>query len=349
MDFKVAIFYGNSLLLGLLFVFYKFVHSDKRQLLYLIPVAFLLFQLQHWENMASAIGVLSNFSVVLFAGISFYLLNRTDYFGLSVSILFAMLAMFTTGAGIFVFISGAVFLLFARKIKFFIVWSSAFILNLILYFHDYVKPEHHPSIIEALSHPAKSFLYLISLLGGSFSVDNHFFVPLAPLAGIGALAYLVYLTYKKYYLKDPGIYCFMMFLLFVGVAAALTRSGFGLHQAFSSRYKILSTTYLILMYLTFINSPPAWGERFKATFLCFMVLFAIGFNAFSFPRNFMHLKIYTGHISYNIRNWVMMNEGVRFGALKFNGTIMKDALNKGIYRFSCSEVKLRQEDQDKWC
>jgi hypothetical protein len=348
-DFKVAIFYGNALLLVLLLVFYKLIHSDKRQLLFLIPAAFLLFQLQHWENMASAIGVLSNFSVVLFAGISFYLLNRTDFFGLSVSILFAMLAMFTTGAGVFVFISGAVFLLLTRKFNFFIVWSSAFILNLILYFYDYVKPEHHPSIIETLSHPAKSFLYLVSFLGGSFSVDNHFFVPLAPLAGIGALVYLVYLTYKKYYLKDPGIYCFMMFLLLVGVAAALTRSGFGLHQAFSSRYKIFSTAYLILMYLTLVNSPPAWAKRFKATFLFYIVLFAVVFNALSFSRNYMHLEIYTGRISYNMRNWVMMNEGVNIGTLNFSGKIMRDALNNGIYRFSCKEVKLRKEDQAKWC
>ena len=89
-------------------------------------------------------------------------------------------------------------------------------------------------------------------------------------------------------------------------------------------------------------------RKYLATLIT-LFSFAVIFNVLSFPRNFMHLKIYTGRISYNVRNWVMMNEGVNIGVLNFNGKTMKEALNNGIYRFSCSEVKLRKEDQDKWC
>ena len=348
-NFKIAIFFGNLFLVGLLVLFYFFISINSNKLIPLTISTLLLFHLQHWENFYCAIGSLMNFGTVLFAGLAFYFLNRTDWVGFGISSVFAAISICSNGVGIIVFVSIGICYLLILKLKFFKFWFVISVISIFLYFTDYVKPEHHPSILEAIQHPIQLFLYLISFLGGIFSLDNHFFAPLAPFGGIGALIFFYFLTKKKYYLKNPGIYTFLLFIILVGLAASISRSPFGLHQAFSSRYKIYSTIFLILSFLAVFEFIPIKNRNFQVFFFSCCFLFSIFINLFSFPRNSYLLNVQTKIMTFKIRNWVMQKEGVKIKTINMDDEVMVKVLKTGIYRFSCKEVVLRKQDQAKWC
>jgi hypothetical protein len=348
-NFKIAIFLGNISLFGLLILFYKLVPPGQAKWLALAPCALFLFQLQHWENASWAIGALSNFGGVIIAGFSFYFLNRLNWTGFVFSLMFSILALCFNGGGLLIFIAIGIFYLLAKQFKFFKLWLVISLVVFSFYFLDYVKPENHPSVFEAVQHPTRLFLYFVSFIGGSFSTDNHYLAPLAPLGGMVSLIFFAYLTWKKHYLKNPAIYSFMLFILLIGVSAAAFRSGFGIHQAFSSRYKIFSTIYLILTFLTIMELIPMESEKMKATFLGYSAIFALVFNLTSFPRNAYLLNVHTQKLTFNIRHWVMQKEGVPMETKNIDDKIMTKALKSGIYQFSCGEVSLRKQDRAKWC
>ena len=348
-NFKTAIFFGNAFLIGLLAVIYKLNSKGQSKHLVLVICSFLLFQLQHWENSSWALAGLSNFCGVFFAGIAFYYLNRSDWIGFIFSFVFAVLALSANGGGLLVFFTIGLFYILTKNIKFFIPWFIVSSVIVTLYFIGYVKPENHPGIFEALQHPLRFTLYFISFLGGSFSADNHYLAPLAPMGGITALMFFGYLTWKKYYLNNPGVYCFLLFILFVAASAAVTRSGFGLHQAFSSRYKIFSTVYLILSFLAVMNLFYEEKKEIKAKIIGYFAIFALVFNLSSFPRNLYLLEVHTKKTVFHMRNWVMKNEGVNIDAKNIDDPIMTKSLKNRVYQFSCAEVPIRKQDQAKWC
>jgi hypothetical protein len=345
-DYKTAIYIGNLSLVGLLFIFYKIMPPGKRQWIYLIPASFMIFHLQHWENTASAVGSLSNFIAMGFAGAAFYFLNRKNT---SVSILFAALTVCTSGIGFFVLVAGAITSLLAGEKRHALFWLGASLIIAFLYFLNYTKPAHHPGVLETLFHPATLFLYFISFIGTLFSADNYYLVPLAPLGGAMGVGYFIYLTWKKYYRSNPGMYGFMLFLILLGMAAALSRTGFGMSQVFTSRYKIFSAVYWALACLSLLDYLPAGKEKLRTAVCCTMTLIAVTLNIWSYPRNFDNFHYYTKQLTFNVRHWVMNQEGANMGYVHIDDRIMTEALNNGIYRFSCNEVNLRKQDRDKWC
>ncbi|MCH8157611.1 MAG: hypothetical protein IID18_07675 [Nitrospinae bacterium] len=75
-DFQVLAFFGNTALLGLLFIFYKNLPGFRFKLLSLIPVVLFLFQFQNWSNMIWATSALQHFPMLYFFGGAFYWLEK---------------------------------------------------------------------------------------------------------------------------------------------------------------------------------------------------------------------------------------------------------------------------------
>ena len=347
-NFKTGLIVGNLFLFGLLIVVYKLVLERQPKQFVLITSAFFLFQFQHWENASWAMASLSNFCGIFFAGFAFYFLNRSDWMGVICSFMFAVFAICSNGGGLLVFFTVGFLYILTKKFRFLGFWCFISIVAIYFYFSGYVKPENHPGIFEALQHPARLFLYFISFLGGSLSADNHHFAPLAPIGGIIALLFFGYATWKKYYLKNPGVYGFLFYILCIAATASVTRSGFGLHQAFSSRYKIFSTVYLILSFVAVIELLPEEKKELKVKVLGYFFIFALALNIASFPRNIYLFKVHTQKTVFNMRNWVMKREGVNIKAANIDDRVMAESIINGIYEFPCSEVPLRKQDRSKW-
>jgi hypothetical protein len=118
------------------------------------------------------------------------------------------------------------------------------------YFHGYVKPAHHPSILKALASPHLLLGYFCTYLGGALAGERAL-QPLALLAGAFALAALgtIKLALWRTRGADGGRalhaaapwLCVAAFSLLTAAATAAARGGFGLGQAQESRYATFST------------------------------------------------------------------------------------------------------------
>ncbi len=120
-------------------------------------------------------------------------------------------------------------------------------LTLILYFSTYHRPLKHPSLDNTMNEPSRMVLYYLSWLGAPFArVEPTTLISRAVgivllTAFVGSLAWL-YLR-KRQVLVSSHCYCWIvlgLYVLLTGVTITIGRSGFGVDQAFASRYQSFS-------------------------------------------------------------------------------------------------------------
>jgi hypothetical protein len=286
LNFRHLMAIGNLSLVGLLVVFIGVLRRESRSILYAIPVALLIFNLSHWENMFWGMAALQNFSVVLWVVLAFYGITYGNRWGWAITS--AILATLTSGNGLLVWPIGLVLLLlrtseptafksrnYTKKRAFLpvAIWIFSALLVLGLYFADYEKPEGNPPLrssavdlikgwlafigaaAEAL--PVKSALNASILLGGLVVISTFGIMGWQLLTHRLAISR----TIRGFFSSRPaisgaGIPASALFfwgcaLFIVGTAAvvAWTRTGFGLDLIITSRYKIYSLTLLALLYV----------------------------------------------------------------------------------------------------
>lgn len=148
------------------------------------------------------------------------------------------------------------------------VWLGFGALVWLAYFHGYVKPAHHPSILRSLETPHMLLGYFLTYLGGALAGDRTL-QPLALLAGSFVLAALGTLKLSAWNARheDQGArlrtlvpwLCVASFSLMTAAATAAARGGFGLGQAQESRYATFSTPlWMVLCALWFLH-----GKRLR--------------------------------------------------------------------------------------
>lgn len=132
-------------------------------------------------------------------------------------------------------------------------WLTGFTLNLVLYFHNYVKPSHHPSTLHGVFHPLQAISYFLSFLGAPLGFGN---IVVAQI--VGAFLILIYTLVALCILKDfrsfpetRGTISWLMLGAYSVISALITtagRVGFGVEQSLSYRY----TTFSIYLTISVI-------------------------------------------------------------------------------------------------
>ncbi|MGA3068082.1 MAG: hypothetical protein ABSF29_14655, partial [Tepidisphaeraceae bacterium] len=140
-------------------------------------------------------------------------------------------------------------------------WAVCAALAIGSYFHGYIKPAAHPSILEGLYHPIQFLLYFLANLGSPLGpgtvVDT-----ISQSIAVGAVVFLVFAAAALYFYKrrhDHPLLKRALPCLTVGayvVSSALindlARVGFGVNHALESGYTSIS----ILMYVALIYLLP---------------------------------------------------------------------------------------------
>lgn len=88
-------------MLLVLFIFNLF-KSRSTEIVLFIPILYLIFQPQGWENITWTTGSLQNYYILLFAFLSFYLWDKGNYLGRIAAVLFGALAAYTNANGLLV-------------------------------------------------------------------------------------------------------------------------------------------------------------------------------------------------------------------------------------------------------
>ena len=290
-NFKVITFIGHLALLGIYLLIIKVTVLKSRfrdnldSALIIASLTLLFFNIQYWEGSTWAIASFFFYFGMLFSFLSIYLLTKNINNNFVWALLFALLAVCTSGNGLLVFIIGAALIYFrdgfSRQLYY---WLSAAAITYFLYFLDYVSPsDQTPVSVVIFQKPVKLILFYLSYLGSVFKQIPEYGGTISILSGMLLIALLIFLTIKKYYKTNPAIFGFILFLFLTILTSSLARVDVG----FISRYNIFSTLLIICFSISVIEK---YSARIKHIHLFIFLFLCLGFNAYSFFSSIGEMK-----------------------------------------------------------
>ena len=327
-NYKTLMLVGVSYLLILPFVFYRVLRSINLGLAYLIPIIFIIFNIQPVENIFWAITSLQPNTVIIFGlwGFALLLFYKQKWAFYLANLLF-FLAMFTNGNGMFAFLAAIPLVLYARtrseKIQYFIFLTSCFV----LYFFDFKKPGIRPDVlINFIEYPHIILADFFAFFGSPIDTTVQFYsislkYIVAISVGILMIGWVLYLigififnaiSFSKkshVFFSLPvgegrgGAFFLLAAFIFValsGAAFAASRASQGLEQAFASRYKTVSIILFIIVYLSAFN---ILDKKYWKKYLQVSIVLTFFFNAFSYYEAWDDVENRRKFFGTTILNW----------------------------------------------
>jgi hypothetical protein len=283
---------GNLTLFGILFLFWRFFQKHAWNIVYFLPIPFLLFQMQTYENQFWMGCAWLYYPIGLWQMVTFYLLSyqKPRYF------LYAMLsAVFVTfifSNGMFVFFPATLILLYQKRYKHLGIMAVVAMVCLAIYFSNY-KPS--PIVPPAFSIP-NILTGFVLMLGSYMDVqDFHNISPITATAvGLIIIGFLIYggiWLLRRYFNFLPKqttekesdilfIVASMIALCMSAGAVAYSRytGEHGFEEMFVSRYRFMSILLMCLAYLfSLLLTKGMLRKIVLATFLP-LTIFLYGYS-----------------------------------------------------------------------
>ena len=134
-------------------------------------------------------------------------------------------------------------------------WLLLFVLNLTIYFHDFVEAENSPSFLEAFNNPFRTIAYFTSFLGSPLGLQtlvlNQIFGSIVIIL-FSFFCYYLWRNKQNYSLLNRAFPWLLIgsYTIGSGILTTIGRVGFGVEQSLSSRYITFSTYGMLsLIYL----------------------------------------------------------------------------------------------------
>lgn len=295
-DYRWLMWIGNFTLLGVLFIFYKIFRKQKISLAYFVPISFILFQSQLWENTFWGMAAMQNFGIIFFILALIYLISSEKKIHFHLALLVAFLATYTSGNGITIFPVCIVLLILQRRFKDVFLFSGVSIILVFLYFFHYKFPENNPSMVGIGI--KNIILGFFSFLGSVFDLIPNssarqkltiFGGLILFITGSFIAIYFIFnskLLNKQRNLNQTELFLLgsIMFLIGTAIIVTFTRISYGEVGLLTSRYKIYSILLLITIYLAFISKINLTNDKWLILSLIFMSIL------FNLVANFTHFK-----------------------------------------------------------
>lgn len=260
-NIKWVILIGNFALMGLLMLFLKGFNTTKNAAWYFLPVPFLLFQMQFFENTFFAMASVQNLGIWLGAGLTFWVLsspqqpnNWLDKPFIGGAILATITAL-TSGNGILVFPIGILIYLQKGNIKKTILWLILTAIACLSYLKGLSAGQEKGIDLLKIAHGAFGYL------GAFCGVSTY---PLLPVF-IGIILVLIAIVLNIHIVPFiKGVVQsvserFQLFLVAFFAFLLLTACTIAIHRDLAAvmstpRYKIASALSLITIYLMLTNT-----------------------------------------------------------------------------------------------
>jgi hypothetical protein len=209
--------------------------------------------------------------------------------GILLAIMSAVIASYSFNNGLITWVIGGAMLMLRqeRKWTYIILWSSAFIATLALYYHGYAKLGYRPLL--SMHHPYDFAQYVLAYIGAPLAFHNKYIaiiMGLFLLIATSILSVIIYRIDKEEFNKVIPWIALALYSLLSGIATGMGRLRFGIDQSLSSRYVTISL-FLILSTLAvaaiFIKNHLRPGKHFflkwgVATSLVSFLLFCYGMS-----------------------------------------------------------------------
>jgi hypothetical protein len=313
-DLNFLALVGNLSIIGIFTVMALAVRKVSKNLVYLLPLSVLLFNIAFWENMTFAMAALSNFTGVMFALISLYFMSvqelRVKHVALGT--LFFTGAAFTVGSGMFLVPIVFVMLWYRKAYKYLAAYGIVALLVITVYFYNYNNPS---VMMETLLHfKARAVLFFFAYLGNAFNYFEVFQSDLPESLGITTLLGLVffglylYAAWKKYYLKNLFVFSVMTFVVITAGVCALSRSPVGLDLAVASRYRINGAVFAVALFIWFIETQKVGAKRLTFGVVLMSALY-VGFISLPHYESLSYRKEMSqlGALYYQMGDYTKLN------------------------------------------
>jgi hypothetical protein len=219
---------------------------------------------------------------------SLWFLSKNKNWEFLVAILLAILATFSFGNGMLVFLSGYIVLLLplrrnGLKIS---VWSLVMLLSVTGYFTNSTFHANPSSILLIFERPMES-------LGFFFAFFANILYPivgkqLMPIIIVGILiisfyGYLIFFRWK-YLKRYPVTVSAMVFILLTAIIITFSRIGLGIEEATADRYRLLTALFLALICISVFQGFQNIKKWVLLTLLIGSILFYTGRTMYGFYK-----------------------------------------------------------------
>ena len=369
---------GNLTLIGILFLFWRFFQKHAWNVVYFLPIPFLLFQMQTNENQFWMGCAWLYYPIGLWQMITFYLLSyqKPRYF------IFAMLsAIFVTfifSNGMFVFLPATLILLYQKRYKDLGIMVMIATVCLTIYFSNYTPS---PIVPPAFSIP--NILTGFVLMLGAY-VDVQEFHNLSPFTatavGLTILGFLTYggvwllnCYFKKTQIENLSKTSDILFIVASMIALSMSAGAVaysrytgehGFEEMFVSRYRFMSVLLMCLAYLfSLLLTKNTIRKVVLAVFLPItMLLYAYSYYIWHDYNVFYRERLAAAAFNFKFHNsWVlypfdndwtnqvdMVNiEAIKTGVYELPTlpfTPFQEVINKDNVRFA-SDLSLKLEER----
>ncbi|GAB2782421.1 hypothetical protein GCM10027275_27630 [Rhabdobacter roseus] len=281
---------GNVCWAGCAYFFYRVFQRLGLSLWYFVPVMWLWFNIQAYENIFWGVSSLCNFGVLFFATLSLY--SATHHRSILPALLAATAATFTYGNGILVFGVLLLLLWLTGRRRDLLITVLTVVLVGVLYFAGF--PQKTPSLqfsdLQQVQEGLAGFFGFIGSVAAlpAYAVDSFLFT-LATAAGVILVGTFLFL-FRPYLLplfralvgQEPlrlsrsGLFALALFLFVAITTAAVVYKRIplgGFESLFKGRYRMYSTLILIASYLGALSwLAPATRRTWALAGLPFAVL-----------------------------------------------------------------------------
>jgi len=251
-----------------------------------VPVIWLLFSWRQYENFLW--GWQITFFMTAFAAVlAFYLLESSSAFDKYFvgAVCSGFVASFSSLNGLLVWPIGLLQIWTSRqRLNTYShnsylsesIWTLTATCIYVFYFIGFTTPSHHPSVLFFVTAPLTSFIYLLCLLGSpiAWSMGS------AVVAGLLLTAIAITIYFVEFKHSARLIVSFwdavILFAFSSCLMLAIGRSGFGVPQAFQSRYTTFTILGIVALYLKSLESFSKRRGRNTAVRVILLALIAQG-------------------------------------------------------------------------
>ncbi len=249
----------------------------------------------HYELMYWGMAALQNIGVIALSTITFYQLTVKN--NKLLPVLIAVLAVFTSANGMFVFLVGILLLLYKREWIFGLFWLIVGVGSVYLYWQGFSANEHSGKGFGESVHIVNFLGIFLSLVGGVAYAQ--IFPYLSLLLGISVLSALLFVGYHlfiihsvRYNKPQQFLICCLAFTLLTIAAISLNRD---VHSVLSvSRYKLYSTIVISLTYILLINWLDNAQYIVKLSLLSGLLFWLISYSRYTVMFD-MHSRLLFTH------------------------------------------------------
>ncbi len=177
--------------------------------------------------------------------------------------------------------------IFTKNIWIIIGGLLGLVINSVLYFYDYQKPDKHPSFLSAITHPVDTFHYFLAFLGAPLGFEN---LTVATIVGglvFGLWMFLCWqffgLVKRDFLLLHPIVSWLIIgvYGIISGAVTAVGRVGFGVAQALAPRYTafslylMVSLVYLLAIFWQLASQKNSSKKYIRAWYYCLISILIV--------------------------------------------------------------------------